>query len=89
MKQSRSSFDDRDKGQTADETCTHMPLLPGYTPVIPEIEVERRNPLADWQAGLEDYAVEISREIFLRFNWMDPNLDLTREMTKKLFARTR
>lgn len=66
----------------------HMPLLQGYTSVIPKIEIERRNPLADWQAGLEDHAVDISREVFLRFNWVNPNLDLARGITRKLFART-
>lgn len=66
----------------------HMPLWNAYTAVIPAIEVEQRHTLAEWKAAVEDFAVEMSREIFLRFNWDNPNLELARDMVKKLFARS-
>ncbi len=66
----------------------HMPLLKGYVSVIPEIRVERRYPLADWRAGLEEHAIDICKEVFLRFNWENPNLELARSLIKKLFTRS-
>jgi hypothetical protein len=74
-------------GRSLTRLPPHMPLLPGRTSIIPEIDVERRLPLADWRAGIEDHAIEMCREIFLRFNWMNPNLDLARNMIKQLFSR--
>jgi hypothetical protein len=66
----------------------HMPLWQGHKSVIPEITVERRKALAEWRAGLQDHAVDICKEVFLRFNWIDANLELTRQMIQKLFTRS-
>ena len=65
-----------------------MPLFHSYTCRIPEITVERRRSLADWRAGTVDHAVEIANEVYQRFNWPSPNLDLARTAINKMFART-
>ena len=64
-----------------------MPLFNAYTCRIPEIIVEQRLPLADWRAGVVDHAVDITNEIYLRFNWTKPNLDLARTAVERTFAR--
>lgn len=62
-------------------------LAGNYVSRTPEITVERKYPLAEWQAGVVDHAVEISNEIFLRFNWPNPNLNSARKNIEDLFAR--
>jgi hypothetical protein len=62
-------------------------LSGSYIARISEIQVERTHALAEWQAGLVDHAVEISKEIFLRFNWQNPNLDTARNLIDDLFSR--
>jgi hypothetical protein len=64
-----------------------MPLFDTYTCRIPEIVVERRLPLADWRAAVVDHAVAIVNEIYLRFNWPNPNLGLARNAIERTFAR--
>lgn len=64
-----------------------MPLWGGYTCRIPELVVERRFPLAEWRAGVIDHAVAIANEIYLRFNWPQPNLQLARQTIEKMFTR--
>jgi hypothetical protein len=49
---------------------------------------ERRSPAADWQAGIVDHAVGIAKDIILRFNWLNPNLDAARSAIQKMFGRT-
>jgi len=66
----------------------HMPLISLYESVIPEIVIEKRNSLAEWRAGLQDHTVDICKEIFLRFNWINANLELAKEIIHKLFTRS-
>jgi hypothetical protein len=66
----------------------HMPLWGAYKAVIPEITIERRNALAEWRAGLQDHAIDICKEVFSRFNWINANLDLAKEIIQKLFTRS-
>ena len=42
---------------------------------IAKIVVERAYPLPEWRAGIEDHAVEMMKEVALKFNWDDPDLD--------------
>jgi hypothetical protein len=58
-----------------------------YTCRIPEIIVGRRLPLADWRAAVVDHAVAITNEIYLRFNWPQPNINLARDTIQRMFAR--
>lgn len=62
-------------------------LRGGYGSKVPEICFHRVRPLAEWRAAIVDHAVEISKEIFLRFNWDQPNLGATREIIQRMFAR--
>lgn len=64
-----------------------MPLWGDYTCRIPKLIAERSYPLAEWRAGVMDHAVEIVKDIYLRFNWLNPNLDAARSAIEKLFAR--
>jgi hypothetical protein len=53
--------------------------MPGdYICRIPQITVERKRLIADWRAELVDHAVEIAKEIYLRFNWFQPDLEAAR-----------
>jgi hypothetical protein len=42
---------------------------------ISKIVVERTYPLSEWRAGIEDHAVEMMKEVALKFNWEEPDLD--------------
>lgn len=58
-----------------------------YSCRMPEIEVQQNHSMADWRAGTVDHAVEITKDVFLRFNWESPNVQAIRETIEKLFAR--
>lgn len=64
-----------------------MPLGRAYTCRVPEITVERRLPLAEWRAAVIDLAVNMARDVYLRFNWMQPNLGLARSAIQQAFSR--
>jgi hypothetical protein len=64
-----------------------MPLGAYYTCRIPEINIERRFPLAEWRAAVIDHAVQIANEVYLRFNWTRPNLELARSVIQRMFER--
>jgi hypothetical protein len=64
-----------------------MPLWAPYVCRIPEIVVQRRSSLAEWRAAVVDHAVEMSREIYLRFNWLRPNIEIARAAIQRMFAR--
>jgi hypothetical protein len=63
------------------------PLWEPYMCRIPEIVVQRRLSLAEWRAAVVDHAVQMSREIYLRFNWLRPNIELARGTIQRMFAR--
>lgn len=65
----------------------HDPLFGGDICHIPKIEIQQKHALAEWRAGTVDHAVELSKEVFLRFNWDNPNLQATRQIIEKMFAR--
>jgi hypothetical protein len=64
-----------------------MALWGDYTCRIPEVFAKRTYPLADWRAGMIDHAIELAKDVYLRFNWLNPNLDAARGAIEKLFAR--
>jgi hypothetical protein len=64
-----------------------MPLWGDFTCRIPEILVSRRLPLADWRAAVVEHAIGITKEIYLRFNWTEPNIDIARNTIQRMFAR--
>lgn len=68
-------------------TKTGMPLWSPYTCRIPEISVGRRLPLADWRAAVVEHAVTITKEVYLRFNWPEPNVDLARQPIQRILTR--
>ena len=58
-----------------------------YTAKTKLIEYRAARPLAEWRAGIEDYAVDIWKYFLERFNWEHPNTDLARSRIRKLFNR--
>jgi hypothetical protein len=66
----------------------HDPLFGGYVCRIPQVEIQRKHPLAEWRAGVVDHAVEVSKEVFLRFNWEHPNLQAVRQIIERMFAKS-
>jgi hypothetical protein len=63
------------------------PLHGEYKSKLREISFRRARPLAEWRAAILEQAVEVSKEIFLRFNWDQPNLGATRKIIEKMFGR--
>ena len=55
-----------------------VPLPADYICRIPQIIVERKRSIASWRSELVDHALEIAKEIYLRFNWFQPNLEAAR-----------
>jgi len=53
----------------------------------PEVIIERTCPLAEWRAGVVDHSVSLCRDVFLRFNWQEPDLRQIRTIIEKLFRR--
>lgn len=64
------------------------PLLGEHVSAISEIAYEKARPLAEWRAGTVDLAVAICKEIFLKFNWREPNLTAIREIIETNFTRS-
>ena len=62
-------------------------LLGDHVCKVPEIIYESARPIADWRVGTVDLAVDICKEFFVRFNWLEPNLDAVREIIEKMFSR--
>ena len=54
---------------------------------IPEVGVTRTLSLAEWRAGIVDHAVEISKQVFLRFNWDSPDVAQAARIAKNLLER--
>ena len=50
-----------------------LPLISNYTSHIPAIRVERTHSLAEWKAGVIDFAAEMMAETQTRFNWIQTN----------------
>lgn len=63
------------------------PLHGGYSSKVPEIRFHRVRSLAEWRAAIVEHAIEASKEVFLRFNWDQPNLGAARQIIEKMFAR--
>src|SRR5260370_10177157 len=59
-----------------------------YVCRIPEVRIERCRPISEWRAGIVDHAVEIAKDVYQRFNWINPNVGAARTTIEKLFART-
>jgi hypothetical protein len=54
-----------------------------YVCQISEITVERRKSIAEWRDGLVDHAVEMAKEVYVRFNLFAPDLDLARKAIER------
>lgn len=63
------------------------PLSRAYVSKVPEIRFDRVLPLVEWRAAIVEHAVAMCKEVFLRFNWEQPNLGATQEIIQKMFAR--
>jgi hypothetical protein len=68
-------------------TSGAMLLWNAYTCRIPEIGTERRLPLAEWRAAVVDHAVDITNEVYQRFNWPNPTLSIARTAMERTFKR--
>lgn len=74
-------------GRVLFNAAGHTSLYEGNTCRIPEISVERRLPIADWRAAVVEHAIAVAKEIFLRFNWREPNEMQIRDIVQRMFAR--
>ncbi len=71
---------------TSDETFNRL-LFGEHIARIPEVTVARTLSLAEWRAGIVDHAVEISKQVFLRFNWDAPDVAQSARIAKNLLER--
>jgi hypothetical protein len=62
-------------------------LFASYICMMPQISAARRFALAEWRAAVIDHAVSVTGDVYLRFNWQHPDLDLARTTIQRLFAR--
>jgi len=66
---------------------TRMIFRGHYISKIKETEYVTRKSLAEWRAGVVDHSLEICKHIFLRFNWISPNVDVCKDVIEKMFKR--
>ena len=64
-----------------------MPAWLGYVCKIPELVYKNKLPMADWKTGTVDLAVEICKEIFIKFNCLEPDVNAIRHKITKMFSR--
>jgi len=64
-----------------------MPLWDDYTCRMPTVVVGRMHTLLDWRVGMIEHSIDISKEVYLKFNWLDPNVESARVAIEKMFAR--
>ena len=58
-----------------------------YVSKIKETEYMAIRPLAEWRAGVVDYSLDICKYVFLRFNWIEPNMTECKKVIDKMFMR--
>lgn len=61
------------KGRRMVNGSQGLPLVSNYTSQIPAIRVEQTHSLAEWKAGVIDFAAEMMAETQTRFNWIQTN----------------
>lgn len=54
---------------------------------IPQIVINQARSLAEWRTATVDLAVDICRDIFMRFNWLNPDLSYIRNIIETNFSR--
>lgn len=59
----------------------------GFEANRPEISVRSTRTLADWRAGVEDIAIQLTREVLQRFQLENPDIGQLRGYIQKLFQR--
>ncbi len=75
------------EGRTIVPASPIPPLIVDWICHIPEVKVERSQPLSVWRASTAQLAAEMTAEILEMFNWKDPNIDHLREGATKLLQR--
>jgi len=56
-----------------------------YISKIKETEYVTRKSLTEWRAGVVDYSLEICKHVFMRFNWINPNMDACKDLIDNMF----
>jgi hypothetical protein len=65
-----------------------FPFLSGHQANRPEICAQESQTLADWRAGIEDHAVQMTRNVLVHFHLDQPDLARVRSYIRKLFERS-
>ena len=58
-----------------------------YISKIKETEYVTRKSLAEWRAGFVDHFLEICKHVFMRLNWINPNMQACKDVIEKMFKR--
>jgi hypothetical protein len=77
------------KGRRMVNGSQGLPFFADYTSQIPMIQVEQTHSLAEWKAGILDFAAEMMIEIQTRFNWIPQNDSGTKGIISRTLSRTR
>ena len=64
-----------------------LPLFGNYIAQIPVIRVEQTHSLAEWKAGVVDFAAEMMAETQTRFNWIQTNNAGARGIISRTLSR--
>lgn len=68
---------------------THgLPFFANYTSQIPIIQVEQTHSLAEWKSAINDFAAEMMAEVQTRFNWIQRNTSLAKQIIDRTLSRT-
>ena len=64
-----------------------IPFSNSYQASRPELASSRSLTLAEWRIGIEDYAVQATKDILAGFHYPNPDLEEIRTYVQKLFQR--
>jgi hypothetical protein len=76
------------KGRRMVNGAQGVPLFANYTSQIPTIKIEQTHALAEWKAGIVDFAGEMMYETQTRFNWIPQDRSSANSIIAGTLSRT-
>jgi cellulose biosynthesis protein BcsQ len=77
------------EGRCLASAGAYSPIMKQYTCRIPQINIQRRMSIAEWRESPIEHALDLSKEIFQRFNWLSPDLTPARKAIKEARSASR
>jgi hypothetical protein len=76
------------KGRRMVNGTQGLPFFANYTSQIPVIQVDKTHSLAEWKSAITDFAAEMVAEVQTRFNWIQRDASLAKQVVDKTLSRT-